>query len=95
MTDSIITGCLFELHLQSSELIWQNPRPLLLRVQEVGGVGALGVEVVATGVAVGVVGEVSGAATETVMEGAGVDTEIVGAITNKWGHPVEMGVVVQ
>ena len=86
-------GCLFGLHLQSSELIWQNPRPLLLRVQEVGGVGALGVEVVATGVAVGVVGEVSGAATETVMEGA--DTEIVGAITNKWGHPVEMGVVVQ
>ena len=57
--------------------------------------GALGVEVVATGVAVGVVGEVSGAATETVMEGAGADTEIVGAITNKWGHPVEMGVVVQ
>ena len=90
-------GCLFGLHLQSSEPIWQNPRPLLPQVQEVEdvGVGDLGVEVVATGVAVGVVGEVSGAATETVMEGAGVDTEIVGAITNKWGHPVEMGVVVQ
>ena len=90
-------GCLFGLHLQSSEPIWPNPRPLLLQVQEVEGevvgVGDLGVEVVATGVAVGVVGEVSGAATETVMEGA--DTEIVGAITNKWGHPVEMGVVVQ
>ena len=88
-------GCLFGLHPQSSEPIWQNPRPLLLQVQEVEavGVGDLGVAVVATGVAVGVVGEVSGAATETVMEGA--DTEIVGAITNKWGHPVEMGVVVQ
>ena len=88
--------CPFGLHLQSSEPIWQNPRPLLLQVQEVEVVGVGdGAEVVATGVAVGVVGEVSGAATETVMEGAGVDTEIVGAITNKWGHPVEMGVVVQ
>ena len=87
-------GCPFGLPLQSSEPIWQNPRPLLLQVQEVEVVGVGdGAEVVATGVAVGVVGEVSGAATETVMEGA--DTEIVGAITNKWGHPAEMGVVVQ
>ena len=92
-------GCLFGLLPQWSEPIWQNPRPLLLQVQEVEGevvgVGDPGVAVVATEVAVGVAGEVSGAATETVMEGAGVDTEIVGAITNKWGHPVEMGVVVQ
>ena len=89
-------GCLFGLHLQSSEPIWQNPRPLLLQVQEVEavGVGDLGVEVVATGVAVGVVGEVSGAVTVTVMEAVG-DTETVGVIMNKWGHPAEMGVVVQ
>ena len=81
--------CLFGLHLQSSEPIWQNPRPLLLQVQEVEAVGVgdlLGVEVVATGVAVGVVGEVSGVATVTVMEGVGADTEVVGVttqITNK------------
>ena len=93
--------CLFGLHLQSSEPIWQNPRPLLLKVQEVEVVGVgdlLGVEVVATGVAVGVVGEVSGAATVTVMEGVGADTGVVGVttqITNKWGHPAEMGAVVQ
>ena len=93
MTVSIIMGCLFGLHLQSSEPIWQNPRPLLLQVQEVEavGVGDLGVEVVATGVAVGVAGEASGAATVTVMEGV----EVVGVITNNWGHPAEMGVVVQ
>jgi hypothetical protein len=83
-------GCLFGLHLQSLEPIWQNPRPLLLRVQEVEvvGVGDPGVEVAATGVAVGVVGEVSGVGTVTVMEVAGV-------ITNNWGHPAEMGAVVQ
>jgi hypothetical protein len=85
LTVSIIMECHFGLHLQSSEPIWQNPRPLLLQVQEgeVVGVGDLGVVVVATGVAVGVVGEASGAATVTVMEGVGV-------ITNKWGHPAEM-----
>ena len=90
MTVSIITECLFGLHLQSSEPIWQNPRPLLLLVQEVEvvGVGDLGVVVVATGVAVGVVGEASGAATVIVMEGVGV-------ITNKWGHPAEMEAGVQ
>jgi hypothetical protein len=44
--------------------------------------------VVATGVAVGVVGEASGAATVIVMEGVGV-------ITNKWGHPAEMEAGVQ
>ena len=97
MTVSIIMGCLFGLHLQSSEPIWQNPRPLLLQVQEVEavGVGDLGVEAVATGVAVDVAGEASGAATVTVMEGVGADTEIVGVITNNWGHPAEMGAVVQ
>ena len=90
MTVSIITECLFGLHLQSSEPIWQNPRPLLLLVQEVEvmGVGDLGVVVVATGVAVGVVGEASGAATVNVMEGVGV-------ITNKLGHPAEMEAGVQ
>ena len=90
MMVSIIMGCLFGLHLQSSEPIWQNPRPLLLQVLEVEavGVGDLGVEAVATGVAVGVAGEASGAATVTVMEGVGV-------ITNNWGHPAEMGAVVQ
>ena len=62
------------------------------------GVGDLGVEVVATGPAVGVVGEVSGAATVTVMAGVGADTEVVGVttqITNNWGHPAEMEGVVQ
>ena len=90
LTDSIIMGCLFGLPPQSSEPIWLNLRPLLLQVQEVEavGVGVLGVEVVATGVAVGVVGEVSGVATVTAMEVAGV-------ITNNWGHPEEMGAVVQ
>ena len=94
--DSIIMGCLFGLPLQSSEPIWQNPRPLL-RVQEVevGGVGALGVEVVATGVAVGVVGVASRAAIVTAVEGVGAVTETVGATTNRRGHPAGMGVVVQ
>ena len=90
-------GCLFGLHPQSSEPTWQNPHPLLLQVQEVEGevvgVGDLGV-VVATGVAVGEAGVVSGAATGVAVTEV-VDTEIVGVITNKWGHPAEMGVVVQ
>ena len=41
------------------------------------GVGDPGVAVVATGVAVGVVGEVSGAVTVTVTEAVGVDTSRV------------------